>query len=171
MNTVVKMETPTLSSTIGEAAGAICSDGFPTGDRAKLRRMSPGETPPAAFYRFAFRHLPDGWEQSQRQWMVVTAGIAIMAPSAHNRVVPAGTAMAESRYSEKRVEMLLAATGEVQETLVLRLARFLSAKGQPVDWTQLAQLLFSKEPEKADAIRMRIARDYYRVAREEKRGQ
>lgn len=34
---------PSLPSAIGHIAGVIGSDGFPTGDRARLRRMAPGQ--------------------------------------------------------------------------------------------------------------------------------
>lgn len=166
MNIALETKPPSLSSSVAKAARIICSDGFPTGDRAKLRRMSPGEIAPAAFYRFAFRHLPEGWERSQSEWMTVVAGIAIMAPTAHSGSAAAGTVLGESGYSEKRFERLLAAEDEVLQILLLRAARFLSAKGQTIDWAQLTQLLLSKEPEKADAFRMKIAKDYYRTVRE-----
>jgi CRISPR system Cascade subunit CasB len=127
--------------------------------------MVPGESPPGVFYRFAFRHLPEGWEQAQREWMTILAGMAIMVPAANSRGNPAGKMLGESGYSESRLERLLSAEGDVLETLVLRVARFAAAKAQPIDWTQLAQLLLAKNPERADAIRMRIAKDYYRAIR------
>lgn len=165
MEKVIEKEPQSLSSTIGKAAGVIANERFPSGDRAKLKRMDFAETVPVAFYRFAFAQLPEGWEVNQKEWMTIVAGMAIMSPSNHSPVAGLGKVLAESGYSESRFERLLAAEDEVLYTLILRLARFLAAKAKPADWLQIAQLLLSKD-EKADAIRMRIAKDYYRAMKD-----
>jgi CRISPR system Cascade subunit CasB len=162
MDNLLNVKSPSLSSHVGKAAGVICNDKFSTGDRAKLKRMVPTEPLPSAFYRFAFSHLPEDWERSRVEWGTIVAGIAIMAPSAHSHASGFGKVLAESNYSESRFERLLATEDEVLCTLVLRLARFLAAKGRTVDWSQIASLLLAKE-DNADAIRMRIAKDYYRA--------
>jgi CRISPR system Cascade subunit CasB len=160
-----------LANLIGKISRIISGDDFPNGDRARLRRMNPGTTqPPNAFYRFAFAHLPEGWERSSCEWEVTIAGLAIMHPFMHDVHVQTGKALAESMYSEQRLERILAAEGDVLYTLILRLARYMSAKAQAINWAELARLLFCKESQLADRARLKIARDYFRATREQLRG-
>ncbi len=162
------LQTPmSLESTIGHIAGVIGSEGFPTGERAALRRINPGQTPPLAFYRFALRHLGEGWESSLADWMTLVAGIALMSPNAHRPDRGLGRALAESGYAEARLERLLASEGNTRRTLILRTARFLAAKGSPCNWAEVAQLLLTREPEKRERLHRRIARDFYRYAEKE----
>ncbi len=156
-----------LESTIGHVAGVIGSEGFPTGERAALRRISPSHPPPLAFYRFALRHLGEGWETRLADWMTLVAGIALMSPNAHRPDRGLGRALAESGYAEARLERLLASEGSTRRTLLLRTARFLAAKGGPCNWSEVAQLLLSREPEKRERINRRIAQDYFRFADKE----
>ncbi len=151
-----------LPRTIGRLAAIIASEDFPTGDRAALKRLTPGVEPPLAFYRFAFRHLEDGWPARKGVWMTICAGIALMCPSPHRPDRPVGQALAEVRYSEARLQRLLDAEGEVLQTLVLRAARFLAAKGEAVNWADFARLLLTEDPAKREDVHLRLARDYYR---------
>ncbi len=160
-----KVEPQNLSSYVGKSAAVLCHERFPTGNRAKLKRMVPTEPLPAAFYKFAFDNLPDDWDHFRLEWATIVAGIAIMAPSAHSHTAGLGRVLADCQYSENRFERLLAAEGEILCTLTLRLARFLAAKGRAIDWAQLATLLLARE-ERSDAIRMRIAKDYYRALKD-----
>jgi len=153
----------TLPSAIGHIAAVIGKDEFPTGDRAALRRLDPDAEAPLAFYRFAFRHLPEKWAAHKRAWMTICAGIAIMQPYAHRPDVPAGRALAEAGYSEARLERLLGASGTVLDTLVLRAARLLAAKGNAANWTDFARLLLADAPDKREAIRMQFARHFYQA--------
>jgi CRISPR system Cascade subunit CasB len=156
-------EPPRLSQTIGKLAGILASDDFPTGERAALKRMNPGLTPPLAFYRFAFHHLPEHWEHRQTEWVTLVAGIALMHPSPHQSDLPAGQVLAKAGYAESRLERLLAAEDETLETLLLRAARFLAAKGAPLNWTDFARLLLAgRDSGQREAARLRIARDFYR---------
>lgn len=152
---------PSLPSTIGHIARVIGSDGFPTGDRARLRRMAPGQPAPLAFTRFAVAHLPDGWERQVDDWATIVAGIAIMAPNAHQPGHGLGRALAEAGYSEARLERLLDAQGDTRRTLLLRAARYLSAKQTPCDWADGVRLLLTRDVAKADRLRLGIARDYF----------
>lgn len=155
-----------LPQTIGRLAALLGSEAYPTGERAMLKRMAPGNPPPLAFYRFAYRHLPEGWEHRRDAWMAVVAGLALMGAGGHRPDHRAGQALAENRYSEARLERLLAAEGDTLHTLILRAARFLAAKGQAVNCLDFAYLLgLSGDPERA---RMQIARDYYRNLEQKK---
>lgn len=146
----------------GKLARIICSDNFPTGDRAALRRMTPGDDPPLQFYRFFFRHLGDDHLDDLLKWKTICAGIAIMAPHAHNSGINAGRALAETGYAEQRLERLLAAKDETRDTLLLRAARFLAAKGSSVNWGDFAWLIMAKNDEQVERAKRKIASDYYR---------
>ncbi len=161
MVTAAQVPEETLSQQMGRIAGIISSDRFATGERAALRRMNPGHPPPLCFYRFALSHLPSGWEHASDDWTTLVAGIALMAPGAHNAQVRFGEALAAAGYSEARLERLLAAEGEVRRMLFLRAIRFLAAKSKPFNWTEGAQLLLTKGPSKRETVNLRIARDFF----------
>lgn len=152
----------TLASKIAHIAGTIGSEHFPTGDRAVLRRMNPsGRSPlPLAFYRFASHHLED-WHYAPNDWVAIVAGIAIMSPGAYDPSRSLGKVLAETRYSEARLERLLASEGNTRRTLLLRAARFLATKNMAFNWTDAAQLLLTTEPEKLERLHRRIAHDFY----------
>jgi CRISPR system Cascade subunit CasB len=162
-------ETETLWASIARLAGILSGEHFPTGDRAALKRMAPDQPPPLAFYRFAFRELPEGWEYRRSAWQTLTAGLALSSNhgNPHNPQRPLGRALAEQAYSEARLERLLAAEGSALHTLLLRAARFLAAKGEAVDWTDAACLL-GLGPKDHEQIRREIAGDFYRNLKDKK---
>jgi len=164
MSTATPASKTSLASTIGRIAGIIGSDHFATGERAALRRMVPDQPPPLSFYRFALSHLPEGWDRNQntiRDWMTITAGIAIMSPNAHSLERGFGSALAKAGYSEIRFERLLSSTGNTRRVLVLRAARFLAAKNTPCNWVEGSKLLLTREEER-ETLHRRIAQDFYR---------
>jgi CRISPR system Cascade subunit CasB len=151
-------------NTRSAALSAIWRDGsesFPPGESAALKRLTPRLPPSLIFYRFAFRHFPEGWEARQAEWMAVVSGLALMCPAPHRPDRPAGRALAEAGYSEARLERLLAAEEVDLRTLVLRAARFLAAKAESVNWVDLARLLLTKDKGKLENVRFQFARDYY----------
>jgi CRISPR system Cascade subunit CasB len=154
-----------LRAVISRLAGLLAGEHFPAGDRAALKRMAPDQPPHLAFYRFAFRELPEGWEHQRAAWQTLTAGMALSSNhgNPHDPKRPLGRALAEQGYSEARLERLLAAEGDTLNTLLLRAARFLAAKGEAADWSDAARLLglFSADRDH-EQIRREIARDYYR---------
>jgi CRISPR system Cascade subunit CasB len=151
---------PGLAQTVGRIAKVITADDFPTGERAQLKRLDPDGPPSLAFYRFAFRHLPEGWESRQAAWMTLIAGMTLMGRNPHRPDRPTGQALAESGYSEARLERLLAAEDETLRTLLLRAVRFLTAKNESCNWTDFGFLLGLRgDPERA---RLTIARSFYR---------
>lgn len=150
-----------LAGIVGRLAGVIGSENFPAGERAALKRLNPRLPPPLTFYRFAFRHLPDGWETQKAEWMTLVSGLALMCPDPHRPHRPAGRALAEAGYSETRLERLLVSERRDLQTLVLRAARFLAAKAESVNWIDFARLLLTKDRGKLENARMKFARDYY----------
>jgi len=151
---------PTLAQTTASVARVMGAEDFPTGERARLKRWSPGTAPSLAFYRFAVRYLPEGWERQPEAWMTFTTSIALMCPNPHRPNLPLGRALADTGYAEARLERLLAAEGDTLQTLLLRAARFLRAKNASCNCTDFAYLLGLRgDPQR---VRLRIARDYYR---------
>lgn len=145
----------------GRLASILGNDRFPTEERAALRRMTPGQDLPLAFYRFALRNLPENWQRFPDDWATIVAGIAIMSPNAHNLEVGFGTALADTNYSETRLERLLAAKDETRRVLFLRAVRFLAAKAKAFNWVDGARFLLTKDDEKLEELKLSIARDFY----------
>lgn len=161
-----KREASNLPSQIGRIAAAIAADHFPTGQRAALRRMSPGEPLPLAFLRFALRVLPDGWdrtEASREDWSTIVAGIALMSPGAHQPNVRLGAVLAEAGFSEARLERLLASRGSVRRLLLLRAARFLAAKNKAANWNEAARMLLTRDEDRLEELHLYIASHFYRA--------
>ncbi|RME48230.1 MAG: type I-E CRISPR-associated protein Cse2/CasB [Chloroflexi bacterium] len=157
-----------LARTIAHVAGTLGSEHFPTGERAALRRMSPGQPPPIYFYRFALRHLPETWERDEADWITLTAGIALMVPNAYRPGLGLGTALGEAGFNEGRLERLLQSEGETRRILFLRAVRFLAAKTQPFDWLDGARLLLTRHTSKLERVHRQIARDFYAVVDHQK---
>lgn len=151
-----------LAGTIDRIATLLSSRDFPSGERAALRRMSPGQPPPLAFYRFALGYLPEGWERDRDDWCSIVTGIALMAPSAHQPGIGLGSVLARTGYSEFRLERLLGSRGETRRTLLLRAVRFLASKAASFDWTQAARLLLTRDTDQLEALHRHIATDFYR---------
>jgi len=153
-----------LASHISRIAGVLASDGFSTADRAALRRMAPGQAPPLAFYRFAIRYLPEGWESNLSDWTTLLASMAVMAPSIHRPDRGFGKALAEAGYSEARLERLLASEGDTRRSLLIRAARFLASKSASFNWNDCAQMLLVRDADKLERLQLRVARDFYSQA-------
>jgi CRISPR system Cascade subunit CasB len=150
-----------LASIIGSISGLIASEHFPNSDRAALKRMDPKKEPPLGFYRFAFRHLPADWPSQREAWQAILNGMALMSPHIHQPDQPLGKVLANTGYSEARLERLLGLEGETQRILMLRAVRFLAAKKQPVNWFDLACLFMTSETGKREELHLSIARHYY----------
>jgi CRISPR type I-E-associated protein CasB/Cse2 len=117
-----------------------------------------------AFYRFAMRFLPDEWDrgsESVDDWVTVVGGLALLSPGGHDPHHPLGRGLADLQYSEARLERLLAAEGPVLRTLVIRMARFLAAKGRSVNWADAARLVLTHDASAREQLRRLIASDFY----------
>ena len=151
-----------LERSIGQITAILANRDFPTGERAVLRRMGPGQPLPLTFYRFAFRYLPDGWERDIQDWITIVAGIALMAPDAHRPEVGFGLALAQAGYAETRLERLLSSRGETRRVLFLRAVRYLVSHTISFNWIQGARLLLIRDPERLELLQRQVARDFYR---------
>jgi CRISPR system Cascade subunit CasB len=153
-----------LHQFIGRLAAVLGAEHFPGADRAALKRMAPGNSPPLAFYRLWFRHLGDELPVVDQTpaWAVIVSGLAASSSQSHRPGRGLGQALAESGWHEARLERLLAADDGQQVKLAADALRFLAARGESFDWTQVARLLLTRSDEARDAIHRRIATDFYR---------
>lgn len=154
-----------LIRTIDRLAAVLASEHYPAGDRAALKRHSPGQAPPLAFYRLWLKHLGDELphEDATSAWALLAWGLAFCGRQAHRKDRPFGRALAESGFAEARLERLLAGSdGAVGLSLAESSVRFLAAKGDAFDWALLAQLLLTRDDRARERLHRRIATDYYR---------
>jgi CRISPR system Cascade subunit CasB len=153
-----------LTTTVARLAEVISAPHYPAGDRAALRRWAPGQPLPLAFYRLWLRHadseLPAEAHTESR--MTLAWGLATTGAHAHQPGRALGQALAESRYSEGRLERLLAAPDALRADLFMSAVRFLAAKNERFDWGEAATFLFATDADKREGIRRRIASTYFR---------
>lgn len=144
-------------------AAVIHGEGFPSGERARLKRMGISGPTPLSYHRFLLRHVPERWqgESLALAWRALITSIARQHQNPHAPSTPLGTALAACDYSELRLESLLAAEGRVLATLVLRATTRLAAKRGSCNWRDVAWLLFARDDETRERVNQRIARDYY----------
>jgi CRISPR system Cascade subunit CasB len=152
-----------LSPTVAHFASTIQAEHYPTGDRAALRRWTPGQAAPLAFYRLWLCHIGGELpaESQTVAWMAV-AWCAAVLPGGHVPKRSLGQALAESGFSEERLERLLSAPEDKRLELLLGTVRFLAAKGEGFDLVDAARFLLTSDPEKRESIHRRIAEGYYR---------
>lgn len=161
----------TPSAHVPEMAAVLKSENFPSGERAALKRMGMDGEAPLAFHRFVLRHVdpPLQADSLMKVWRTLICSLAIQRDGGFDPARPLGQSLAETGYSEKRLERLLSASGETLYRLALRAARQIAAKGVSADWRQMADLLFSRDPGGRETVNRRIARDYYRTLQLQKR--
>nr|WP_269490056.1 type I-E CRISPR-associated protein Cse2/CasB [Alkalilimnicola ehrlichii] len=147
-------------------AAALHHQAFPNGDRARLKRMGVTGPTPLAYHRFLLRHIPHRWQREglEMGWRTLVAALARQHHNPHAPDISLGRALADSGYSEARLESLLAAEGRVLATLTLRAATRLAAQRARCNWKDTARLLFAFDDEARERINRKIARDYYRTA-------
>lgn len=154
----------TLAKTVGRLAQAIAAQHFPNGDRAALRRWAPGQPLPLAFYRLWLRHMNQELptEAATQAWMLLAWSLATLGAEAHAPGRPWGQALAESGFSEGRLERLLSAPDDIRPDVFMAAVRFLAAKGERFDLTEAAFYLLTSDAEKREAVHRRIAQAFYR---------
>lgn len=152
-----------LSARIAKLSRMIGAEHYPTGDRAALKRYSPGATIPLAFYRLWLKHLEEELPNNIVVWATFAFGLATMGKEAHQPNKPLGQVLAEAGYSEARLEQILASDGDIRIKLFTSMVRFLAAKGEGFNWTDAARLLLANDEDKREAIHRRIASDFYRT--------
>lgn len=165
-----------IAATIQSIAGFLRRGGALTrGDAATLRRMDPRH-PDAAFFKIEGlvlgEYLPgeaNARAEIETRWAAIVVGLAHMG-ELHRLDQRLGLALVIAELSELRFARLLRADAERLIDELPMLARFLTAKGVPADWTPAAQLILSAGRADEERIRRHLARDYYGALAREKQG-
>lgn len=137
-----------------------------TGALASLRRGDRQDVARQAAFFAVVVDVPDERlvQSSLQRWAAVVQCMAITG-------VPAtvdtrdGTLLGRSGLAESRFARLLASHGDGFFDQLLLLARYLHSKEVRLGWKDLGELALTDErhEERADAIRLSLARDYYRA--------
>jgi CRISPR system Cascade subunit CasB len=153
-----------LGARVAQMAAIIGAEHYPNGERAALRRWSPEQPIPLAFYRLWLRHLGDDLppEFQTPAWMTIAWGLATLGKEGHDPRRPLGQALAESKFSEGRLEQLLSAPEDIRPDLFMSAVRFLAAKGERFDWRDGAAFLLTQDNEQRQRLNHRIAAAFYR---------
>lgn len=129
------------------------------GDLAELRRMDPDRPETAAFFRILAHIAPTAGNETIRRYAHYLRILAQKPGSLSSDRL--GEVMARAGISESRVQRLLSARGNAVSRQALFIARRLASYGN-IPWRGFALILLSKE-ERADDVRLFIARDYWRT--------
>ncbi|MEO8257367.1 MAG: type I-E CRISPR-associated protein Cse2/CasB [Acidobacteriota bacterium] len=156
-----------LTSLVSHIATLLRGGGMIShGDAAALRRMDPRH-PAAGFFKIEGHVLDDQLPGDatlladlETRWAAIVVGLACLG-SLHQPGRRLGHTLVDAQYSELRFTRLLRADADHLADELPALARFLAAKGTPVDWTTAAHLILSVGRSDEEPIRRHIARDYY----------
>lgn len=137
-----------------------------TGSMAALRRGDAR----TVLSQPAFHRLTAGFEDHEfagdgaERWATVAQGIALTGVPDGEREA-AGATLARLGFSESRLSRLLSSRGSTFRNQVTLVARFARGRGTPLDWSDLGELVLLEErvEDRADTLRLRLARDYYRA--------
>jgi len=157
----------TIHSVVGKIAYAM-QNHLSNWDLAQLRRASPGAPYTPALWKVLLTYVPESWtggrkqDENERLWAALLQGMAMTA-GLHDQNTRLGRALVQADWSELRFVRLMQARGDALVKEVRRLASFLASKSQTANWSDIAQLLFNQEGERAEHHRRRIARNYYQA--------
>jgi CRISPR type I-E-associated protein CasB/Cse2 len=155
-----------LASIVGRLAFMIDERLSPS-DVATLRRMRPDDIAAPVFWRIAASELADALagdgdrrDEQERRWASILQAMAELR-GMHDPHSSLGAALVRADVSEQRALKLLRASGDALLDAVRVIAHHLATKGVPVNATDLARLVLSDGRVDEEAVRRRIARDYY----------
>jgi CRISPR type I-E-associated protein CasB/Cse2 len=137
-----------------------------TGALASLRRGSAHDVARQAAFHRLLAAVPDHEIPTHDliRWAAVAQCMALTGiPSTKSE--SDGTAMAHADLSESRFARLLASHGDGFRDQLLLVARYLHSKDTSLNWYELGELTLTDgiNEERADTLRLRLARDYYRA--------
>lgn len=141
---------------------------FGTGALAGLRRGDPMSVLRQPSFHRLVRAVDDAALGSDGaiRWATAVHVFAVLArPGAGWPSRDIGTALAEASFSESRLSRLFASRGDAFRDQAVLVARFLHARDAACAPTDLAELALVEEraESRAERLRFRIARSYYRV--------
>lgn len=159
---------PVAGHPIGKLAGFI--DRADPGTRAALARLDPEAMRPhqiAALSRALIQAglSPETWHPGTwKRWALVAHGMALADHDGKGRI---GSQLATAGVAEARVTKLLVSRGDAFLQIVPRLLRLLASKQVKPNWYDLSKLIHKNDAkeaadqEEAEALRLRIAGDYF----------
>jgi CRISPR system Cascade subunit CasB len=150
-----------------QIAALLSAEHFGNGPRAALRRMDPENLGQPALQRLLADHVPDHWlgERGMADWGLIVHALALASPgNLGGRSF--GASLAQAQYSESRLARLLQADRAQLKDALPRACRFLVAKGEAVHPAGIANFVLGVSGTRADAERVKIARDFYRASRQ-----
>ncbi|WP_084502495.1 type I-E CRISPR-associated protein Cse2/CasB [Fundidesulfovibrio putealis] len=152
-----------LTDVARNLARIINRESFPSGMRAALRRLRPGQVWPMAFWDLALAHIPEDLlrsETQERQWAVVMQAMALMAPVGQAGI-GLGTALARvgGDTMRHRLMRLVQSRDQGLEDQIRLTARLLASHDQAVDQTDFARLLLYPG-ETAVRVRRELVRSF-----------
>ena len=160
------------SSIIGAIGKALGSEGFRHSERADLMRY--GRRSGAAGELVALRLLigsgarPDTmWITEMRSWLWLVHCMALLSgancdPHSNANEASPGRVLQRAGFTELRLGRLLDARGETFNILLERTVRQIARFGHPLNWSKIAPLLLSRDPESiwAENARLALSRDF-----------
>lgn len=150
-----------------DMARRIRNPAIGTGTLASLRRGSAHDVARQAAFHRLLAEVPDYDVQAHDliRWAAVAQCMALTGVPATERESD-GTVLARAELSESRFSRLLASRGDSFRDQLLLVARYLHSKDVSLDWSELGELTLTDEAneERADTLRLQLARDYYRAS-------
>lgn len=141
---------------------------FGTGALASLRRGDPAVVQHQPSFHRLVRDLDDAalGADGALRWATAVHLLALVARSgsAQSRL-DVGSALAQARFPESRLGRLLASRGETLRDQAVLAAKFIHAHDIACAATDLAELALvdGRAERRAERLRLRIARAYYRT--------
>lgn len=137
-----------------------------TGALASLRRGSRHDVAHQAAFYATLADIPDDHLSPDTlvRWAAVAQCMALTGVPTKSDGSD-GSILASTGLSESRFARLLASHGDGFFDQLLLVARFLRSKDARSSWSDLGELALTDEisEARADAVRLRLARDYYRT--------
>ncbi len=163
-----RVNADSIRSVIQGIAGDLASKAA-IGDRAALRRLNYATPDHPAFWKLVVSDLhgfiadqEPARGRDERRWAVLLAGLAEVAGAGLFRPGRRlGEAAAAAGLLEARFTRLLRAHDEALLDLIQPLAHQLVTRGERVDWSDVAHLVFSDGAPNEDEVRRHVAQLYY----------
>jgi CRISPR-associated protein Cse2 (CRISPR_cse2) len=152
---------------LARIAARLGRDDTSTGTIASLRRGDPAMVArQAAFYRLLARqHDVELDHDTILRWAAAVQLIAIAGRQKSDYRKGDGEALAAAGYPESRLARLLASRDDGYRDQAVLCARFLHSRNASSSMLELAELVLTegRRESRAERLRHRIARDYYRA--------
>ena len=153
---------------LARIAARLGRDDISTGTIASLRRGDPATVArQAAFHRLLAEEQDVELDHDTiLRWATAVHIIAIAGRERGDPKAGDGDVLARARYPESRLARLLASRDDGYRDQAVLCARFLHSRNAPSSMLDLAELALTegRRESRAERLRHRIARDYYRAA-------